>query len=92
MTGTKSWDIHISITEHDHTVTAEARLLGREPGGGMVGEGTARCNPGDENVPAIGDELSVARALNRLADQLIDCTIKDIETHTHEKVHGLESR
>lgn len=90
MTGTKSWSIHISITEHDHSVTAEARLSGKDPGA-MVGEGTAKCHPGDENIPSIGDELAVARALNRLADQLLDITIKDIEAHTHQPVRGLRS-
>ncbi|MEV5507609.1 DUF1876 domain-containing protein [Streptomyces orinoci] len=90
MTGTKSWSVHIDIKEHDHTVTAEARLSGKTPGP-IVGEGTARCNPADENVPDIGDELSVARALNRIADQLLDKTIKDIESHTHEPVRGLRA-
>ncbi|MFE0044309.1 DUF1876 domain-containing protein [Streptomyces albireticuli] len=88
MSGNKAWLVEISIKEHDHTVTAEARLTGRAPGP-MVGEGTARCHPADENVPDIGDELAAARALNRLSDQLLDTAIKDIQSHTHEQVHGI---
>ncbi|GAA2931856.1 DUF1876 domain-containing protein [Streptomyces thioluteus] len=91
MSGSKSkvWTVEVVIEEHDHTVTAEARLTGRAPGP-MVGEGTARCHPADENVPAIGDELAASRALNVLAGQLLDISIKDIESHTHERVHGIE--
>ncbi|EMF01618.1 DUF1876 domain-containing protein [Streptomyces mobaraensis NBRC 13819 = DSM 40847] len=89
MSGTKSWTVNISISEHDHVVTAEARLSGKPPGP-MVGEGTARCHPADENVPDIGDELAASRALHVLADQLLDIAVKDIERHTHERVRGIE--
>ncbi|MFF4735634.1 DUF1876 domain-containing protein [Streptomyces sp. NPDC001262] len=88
MTGTKTWNVQISIHEHDSMVNAEARLEGRgsEP---LVGEGTARCNPGDENVPAIGDELASARALSALCHQLLHSAAMDIEAHTHKPVERL---
>ncbi|MGW1071484.1 DUF1876 domain-containing protein [Streptomyces sp. NPDC002537] len=88
MTGAKAWTVEIVIEEHDHTVTAEARMTGKGPGP-MVGEGTARCHPADENVPAIGDELAVARALAGLTHQLIHSAVEDIEEHTQERVSGL---
>ncbi len=74
MTGTgerrKTWNAEISIVEAGTEVRAEVRLRGKE-GGQIIGEGTAKCNPADENVPAIGDELSVARALSDLSHQLL---------------------
>ncbi|GAA0332318.1 DUF1876 domain-containing protein [Streptomyces olivoreticuli] len=90
MSGAKLWTVEITIEEHDHTVTAEARLTGKKPGQ-LVGEGTARCHPADENVPEIGDELAVARALSGLTHQLVHSAVEDIEAHTQEHVTGLDS-
>ncbi|MEV6673513.1 DUF1876 domain-containing protein [Streptomyces sp. NPDC051162] len=90
MGDSKLWTVEVSIKEHDHVVTAEARLTGRAPGP-MVGDGTAHCHPADENVPAIGDELAVSRALHHLSSQLLDITIKDIQAHTRERVHGISN-
>ncbi|GHE15309.1 DUF1876 domain-containing protein [Streptomyces alanosinicus] len=89
MTGLKSWNIQISIKEDDATVRAEAALTGC-PGGPMVGQGTARCNPIDENVPDIGDELAVARALSSLTHQLVHAAATDIEVHTDKPVERLK--
>ncbi|MEW1657468.1 MULTISPECIES: DUF1876 domain-containing protein [unclassified Streptomyces] len=94
MTGTgertKSWNAEISIVETGSEVRAEARLRGKE-GGQIIGEGTARCNPADENVPAIGDELSVARALSDLSHQLLSRAAHDIEVHTARPVERLHA-
>ncbi|WP_043265129.1 DUF1876 domain-containing protein [Streptomyces sp. CT34] len=93
MTGTgrtKTWTVEISIVESGSDVRAEARLRGRE-GGQMVGQGTARCNPADENVPAIGDELSTARALSDLSHQLLNRAAHDIEVHTARPVERLRA-
>ncbi|EMF01617.1 DUF1876 domain-containing protein [Streptomyces mobaraensis NBRC 13819 = DSM 40847] len=88
MTGMKSWNVQISIKENAETVNAEARLSGAAAGT-MVGEGVARCNPADENVPEIGDELAVARAMSSLSHQLLNTAATDIERHTHKPVRGL---
>ncbi|MYU53495.1 DUF1876 domain-containing protein [Streptomyces sp. SID7805] len=88
VTGTKSWQAQIDITETDSEVTAEARLSGAN-GAPLVGSGTALCNPADENVPAIGDELAVARALSHLSHQLLNAAADDIEAHTHKPVERL---
>ncbi|MGX1848904.1 DUF1876 domain-containing protein [Streptomyces sp. NPDC055299] len=88
MTGTKTWNAEISITEIDSEVRAEARLRGKD-GGQLVGQGTARCNPADENVPDIGDELAVARAMSDLSHQLIQRAAHDIELRTARPVERL---
>ncbi|MFK0288974.1 DUF1876 domain-containing protein [Streptomyces sp. NPDC090442] len=94
MTGTgerrKTWNAEISIVEAGTEVRCEARLRGKE-GGQIVGEGTAKCNPADENVPAIGDELSVARALSDLSHQLLSRAAHDIEVHTARPVERLHA-
>ncbi|HEY9472947.1 MAG TPA: DUF1876 domain-containing protein [Mycobacteriales bacterium] len=79
----KRWNVDVIIDEHDSATRAEARLT---PGGGfeMSGEGVARRNPHDLNVPEIGDELAVARALSELAHQLLHAAANDIEVVTHE--------
>ncbi|MEU9115159.1 DUF1876 domain-containing protein [Streptomyces sp. NPDC048483] len=90
MTEKKMWDAEISITESGSEVRAEARLRGKE-GGQMVGQGEARRNPADEDVPAIGDELSAARALSDLSHQLLQRAAHDIEVHTSKPVERLRS-
>ncbi|WP_344963706.1 DUF1876 domain-containing protein [Streptomyces thioluteus] len=89
MTSMKSWNVQISIKENADTVSAEARLSGAASGSAMVGEGVARRNPADENVPAIGDELAAARAMSSLTNQLLHQAATDIEQHTHKPVERL---
>ncbi|HEY9388501.1 MAG TPA: DUF1876 domain-containing protein [Mycobacteriales bacterium] len=83
MTMLKRWNVDIIIDEHDNATRAEARLT---PGGGfaMSGHGTARRNPDDLNVPEIGDELAVARALSELSHRLLHAAAHDIEGVTHQ--------
>ncbi|CAM5344855.1 putative protein [Streptomyces chartreusis] len=45
----------------------------------LIGNGSARCNPTDMNVPEIGDELAPSRAMNDLAQQLLRVAERDIE-------------
>lgn len=73
----KSWTVTISIDEHDGHTRALARLRTRDTDR-MTGVGLARCNPGDHDVPEIGDELAVARALADLADQLTAAGVADV--------------
>jgi hypothetical protein len=84
----KMWNLQVTISEVDRLTRAEARLMGKDDEE-LIGEGTARCNPEDENVPAIGDELACARALSDLAHQLLHNAAEDIESHTHKPVQGL---
>lgn len=86
----KTWNISITIDENDRLTEATARLTGRtdEP---LNGAGSARANPADENIPAIGDELACARALGDLSHQLLDAAATDIEARTHRPVQGLRT-
>ena len=80
----KSWTIEVAIDEHDRRTRAKASLtIGGET---LVGVGLARRDPGDPQVPVIGDELATARALRDLAYRLIVVTSADIEDATHETV------
>lgn len=81
MDAEKRWRIEVSIDEHENRTRARARLLDVEPE--LVGFGMARLNPADRNVPAIGDELAVARALSDLMHKLLDAAARDIQTSTH---------
>jgi hypothetical protein len=49
--------------------------------------GEASLNPVEQDVPEIGDELAVARALRDLAHKLLDAAADDLEGVTHEHVH-----
>lgn len=81
----KRWNVEVFIGEHDGKTKAEARLHTEKPTG-HIGIGTARLNPTDTDVPAIGDELAVARALSELAHQLLHAAAEDIGRSTHERV------
>jgi len=86
MTATKTWKVEIFIGEQDKRTYAEARLM---PGQQvtLTGTGVARLSPEDRDVPEIGDELAVARALSELAHRLLHAAADDIEQLTHETVN-----
>jgi hypothetical protein len=80
----KDWTVEVLIDEHRKRTRARARL--RWGGKHLTGIGLARLNPSDHNIPEIGDELAVARALSNLADELFAAAAYDIHTATHEPV------
>ncbi|HVV18491.1 MAG TPA: DUF1876 domain-containing protein [Pseudonocardiaceae bacterium] len=82
----KRWDVEIHIDEHDSRTRAQARLHNRDETG-LVGTGFALLNPTDADVPEIGDELAVSRALADLAHQLLDAAADDIEGVTGRPSH-----
>ncbi|HET8682166.1 MAG TPA: DUF1876 domain-containing protein [Micromonosporaceae bacterium] len=86
MTAEKRWTIDIIIDEHDdqRRTRAEARLNTGAATAPLCGSGTARRNPVDREVPEIGDEVAVARALFDLAHQLLLAAVLDIEQVSHE--------
>jgi hypothetical protein len=98
MTMTKTWNVAVTLTEDTGRTKAEAHLhgagagqLGAGPGGTTSSElravGMARCHPHDADVPAIGDEVAVSRALSDLAHQLLDTAARNIESRTGEKAY-----
>jgi hypothetical protein len=88
MGATKLWTVEIHIDEHDEQrqTRAEARLR-TDDRTDLRGVGTAQRNPHDRDVPEIGDELAVARALGELANRLRETAAGDIERVTHEPAH-----
>ncbi|WP_216215264.1 DUF1876 domain-containing protein [Amycolatopsis aidingensis] len=79
----KQWRIDVFIDEHEDRTRAQARLHNRDETN-LVGVGMARRNPRDVNVPEIGDELAVSRALSELAHKLLEAAAGDIEAITHK--------
>ncbi|MFC4944923.1 DUF1876 domain-containing protein [Pseudonocardia sp. GCM10023141] len=77
MDETKRWTVQIVIDEHDGSTRAVAQLHTRD-GASLRSTGRARLNPTDRDVPEIGDELAVARALSELSHMLLDATADDI--------------
>jgi hypothetical protein len=84
----KTWTVEIVIDEHERQTRARAELRTTEAA--TVGTGLARRNPHDEDVPAIGDELAVARALADLSHQLVEQASADIEAVTHRPTSLVE--
>lgn len=80
MTSAKRWTVDIFIDEHDdeRRTYAEARLNTGDRTK-LRGTGWAHRNPRDREVPEIGDELAVARALSELSHGLLSAAADDIE-------------
>ncbi|MFN2525472.1 MAG: DUF1876 domain-containing protein [Actinomycetota bacterium] len=77
MAETKSVTVEVSLNEDSsHT---EARAILRIGDQELSGEGLARRNPDDPNVPVVGEELATARALADLSHQLVETAAKAIE-------------
>jgi hypothetical protein len=86
MRAVKRWRVDIFIGEDDGRTYAEARLV-TEIGDRLIGVGRAQLSPHDYNVPEIGDEIAVARALRNLGTNVLDTASSDIEGVTGEDVH-----
>jgi len=84
----KEWQIDVMIGEDNGRTYAEARLV-TGIGDRMVGVGRAQVGQTDLDVPEIGDEVAVARALRDLGDRLLDTASGDIEGVTNEQVQLL---
>lgn len=78
MNQAKRWTVIIDIDAHETRTRATARLLTRDSDR-LVGFGTARRDPADDDVPAIGDELAAARALGELSRKLLATASADLE-------------
>jgi len=88
MSTSKQWRVEIIIDEHtdQRRTRAEARLHNPDHTG-LTGEGLARRSPWDTEVPEIGDELAVSRALSDLAHKLLEAAAGDIEESTQRSPH-----
>lgn len=86
MRAMKQWRADIFVGENDGHTYAEARLV-TEIGDRLVGVGRAELGAHDADVPEIGDEVAVARALRDLGTRLLETASLDIEGVTREDVH-----
>ncbi|MFE3072570.1 DUF1876 domain-containing protein [Streptomyces sp. NPDC059247] len=77
MTRTQEWTVGVELVEDGGRTRAEARL--RTGGSTLTGHGTARCDPGDVDVPAIGDEIAASRAMRDLAGKLMREADRELE-------------
>ena len=85
------WQVRISIFGSDDDTDAHVVLLSDSPTH-LTASGHSHRGAKDYPVPEIGDEVAVARALRRLADQLLDTAAGDIEQLTGERDVSLAPR
>ncbi|AZQ39432.1 DUF1876 domain-containing protein [Streptomyces cyaneochromogenes] len=78
MPHTAEWKVRLHLFEDDEGTT-KARVVLDTGTTTLTGHGSAHCNPADMNVPEIGDELAASRAMNDLAQQLLNVAERDIE-------------
>ncbi|SDN50534.1 protein of unknown function [Streptomyces sp. cf386] len=78
MPHTAEWKVRLHLFEDDEGTT-KARVVLDTGSTTLTGHGSAHCNPADMNVPEIGDELAASRAMNDLAQQLLNVAERDIE-------------
>jgi hypothetical protein len=84
----KQWKVDLRVGATDGHTRAEAWLV-TELGDRMVGLGTADVGPHDADIPEIGEEIAIARALRDLATRLLEQASVEIEGVTREDVHLL---
>ncbi|MFJ4621808.1 DUF1876 domain-containing protein [Streptomyces sp. NPDC088812] len=78
MPHTMEWKVRLHVFEDDEGTT-KARVVLDTGATALTGQGAAHCHPADRNVPEIGDELAAGRALNNLAQKLLNAAEQDIE-------------
>jgi hypothetical protein len=82
----ENWHIDLYLSEGDESTTAHAVLHGATPTT-LDSRGAARHKAGEANVPEIGDEVAVARALRALADRLLATASEDMSAIEGRAVH-----
>lgn len=76
---TKTWKVDVYLFEDDGGRTHAEAVLRTHAGTELRHVGTAYKSPQDRDVPEIGDELAVCRALNGLSHDLLDATVLDVQ-------------
>lgn len=70
------WQAHVYLFEHDSMTQSRVEL---DTGSNkLTSEGFARRHPADADVPEVGDELAVGRALIELGERLVHAAGEDI--------------
>jgi Domain of unknown function (DUF1876) len=83
----RTWAVQINITEHDDERRTRAEAILQTVRPLLRGEGEARRRPSDREIPEIGAEFAVARALADLAYKLLDVAAADVEQSTRRPAH-----
>ncbi|MEU8717439.1 DUF1876 domain-containing protein [Streptomyces sp. NPDC048663] len=78
MSHTGEWKVRLHLFEGDDGTT-KAHVVLDTGVTELSGRGTAHCNPADANVPEIGDELAVGRAMTDLGRQLLTTADRDVQ-------------
>ncbi|MGW1682494.1 DUF1876 domain-containing protein [Saccharopolyspora sp. NPDC002376] len=86
MNETHTITLNLQVVEAGSKTTADVGFT-TPAGQALHGHGTARRHPDDQEVPQIGDEIAIARALFELAHKLLDNAAKDIGERLHRRVH-----
>ena len=87
----KDWQVRVTVFGSDDDAEARVVLLADSPTQ-LRAYGHSHRGTHDRSVPEIGEEVAVARALRRLADQLLETAAGDIEQVTGERDVSLRSR
>ena len=85
MSTAKAFKVEVEVVEDGHTTDARASIT--IDGDELVGEGRARRNPDDPDMPVIGDELAIARSLLVLARKLGEKVDEGIAAYEGHEVH-----
>lgn len=80
-----TWQVEITFNEDERRTQADAIL--ERPSGRLHGWGRTRRDPGDPDVPRIGEEVAAARALIRLGHLLLGEAADEIEEIEQHPVH-----
>lgn len=81
----KVWSVEVFIEETADDTEAKAVVdVGDRRFGGW---GRARRNPEDPEMPRVGEELAVARALSDLSHHLLDEAASSIEGYSGRPAH-----
>jgi hypothetical protein len=73
----REWHVDLYLYESEESTSASAVLRSEVPDA-LRSSGTARRRPGEPDVPEIGDEVAVARALHRLAEVMLSTAESDL--------------
>lgn len=86
MNTTRIVTLNMQVEEAGARTTADAHITTGD-GRPVHGHGTARRHPDDPEVPQIGDDIALARALFEMAHTLLDHASREIGTRQHRRVH-----
>ena len=87
-----SWHIRVDLFDSGDDTTAHAVVVDEGAGDSPISKaalGAAKRLPGTVNVPEIGREVAVGRALRSLAEQLLGEAAEDIAAVRHEPAQPL---